>query len=201
MNFIANPFEDTIKKNIGWKTKVLLPYFRKSENVLDFGCGDLSLSKSLKALVPSLEITGVDVVNFKNNQENIKSVQYDGNKLPFMDDSFDTVISFYVFHHCDDARASFKECMRVAKKRVIFVESVFRHRIEIPFMKIMDWIYNKVKSEPVPLSYQFYSYSDWVKIFKKNKLTLKSSKKIKQIFLPTIFPIGISYVFEVKKTR
>lgn len=201
MNFIANPFGNTVEKNIGWKTKVLLPYFRKSENVLDFGCGDLSLSKSLKTFVPSLEITGVDVVNFKNNQEKIKFVWYDGNKLPFKDDSFDTVISFYVFHHCDDAVTSFKECARVARERIIFVESVFRHRMEIPFMKIMDWIYNKIKSEPVSLSYQFYSYSDWVKTFAENKLTLKSSKKIKQIFLPTIFPIGISYVFEIKKTK
>lgn len=190
-----------IEESIDWKANILFPYFKGSEKVLDFGCGDLSLSKSLKVCIPKLDITGVDVVNFQNNQKSIRFIKYDGKKLPFKDNSFDMVISFYVFHHCDDAIASFKECLRVGK-RIIFVESIFRHRIEIPFMKIMDWIYNKVKPKSVPLSYQFYSYDDWTKVFSENKFKLKSSKKIKQIFLPAILPIGISYVFEVtQRTR
>lgn len=201
MNFIKNPFKNILEKNIDWKTKILLPYFRRFEKVLDFGCGDLSLSKSLKAFNQSLEITGVDVVNFKNSQENIKFVQYDGNKLPFKDNSFDTVISFYVFHHCDDVSESFRECARVAKKRILFVESVYRYPLEIPFMKIMDWIYNKVKSEAVSLPYQFLSFNEWVKVFEKSGMKIRRSEKIKQIFFPSFIPIGISYVFEVIKTK
>lgn len=186
------------KKSIDWKVKTLLPYFRKSEKVLDFGCGDLSLSKSLKVSLPELEIIGIDIANFKNNQENIKFIKYDGKKLPFKDNFFDTVISFYVFHHCSDAITSFSECLRVGK-RVIFVESVYRYSLEVPFMKVMDWIYNRFKSESIPLSYQFLSYKDWIELFAKNKLKVTSSKKIKQIFFPSILPIGISYVFEVTK--
>ena len=187
-----------VKKSIDWKTNILLPYLKKFEKVLDFGCGDLSLSNSLKASVPSLKITGVDVVNFQNNHKDIKFIKYDGKKLPFKANSFDTVISFYVFHHCDDAIASFKECLRVGKS-VIVVESVFRYKIELPFMRLMDWIYNRFKSDPVHLNYQFFSYGDWIKIFARNKLKVISSKKIKQIFFPSILPIGISYVFEVAK--
>lgn len=186
------------KKSIDWKANILLPYFKKSEKVLDFGCGDLSLSKSLKAVSPTLEITGVDVTDFKNRPKNIKFIKCDGKKLPFKDNSFDTVISFYVFHHCEDVLSSFKECLRVGK-RVIVVESVYRNPLEIPFMKFMDWIYNRFKSESVPLSYQFLSYRDWMEIFAKNKLKIVSSEKIKQIFLPPFLPIGISYVFEIAK--
>lgn len=186
------------KKSIDWKVKTLLPYFRKSEKVLDFGCGDLSLSKSLKVSLPKLEIIGIDIANFKNNQENIKFIKYDGKKLPFKDNFFDTVISFYVFHHCSDAITSFSECLRVGK-RVIFVESVYRYSLEVPFMKVMDWIYNRFKSESIHLSYQFLSYQDWINVFSKNKLKIVSVKKIRQIFLPSILPIGISYVFEVTK--
>lgn len=187
-----------IKKNIDWKTNILLPHLGKSEKVLDFGCGDLSLAKSLKSISPSLQITGVDVVDFQNNQKDIKFVKYDGKKLPFKDNSLDVVISFYVFHHCEDAIASFEECFRVGR-RVIVVESVYRHPLEVPFMRFMDWIYNIFKSESVPLSYQFFSYKDWMRVFAKNKLKVISSKKVKQIFLPSIIPIGISYVFEVTK--
>lgn len=187
-----------IKASIDWKVKTLLPYFNKSEKILDFGCGDLSLSCSLKSSVPKLKITGIDVVNFQTNQKGIKFIKYDGKKLPFKDNSFDTVISFYVFHHCEDAVASFEECLRVGK-RVIVVESVYRHPLEVPFMKLVDWVYNRFKSESVHLSYQFLSYEDWIKVFAKNKLKITNSKKIKQIFLPSILPIGISYIFEVTK--
>ncbi len=187
-----------VKKNINWKVKTLLPYLNKSEKVLDFGCGDLSLSSSLKLSIPGLNITGVDVVDFKINQNDIKFIKYDGKKLPFKDNSFDTVVSFYVFHHCDNPINSFKECLRVGK-RVVVVESVYRHPLEIPFMRFMDWIYNKFKSDSVHLSYQFLSYKDWVKVFSQDKLKMVSSKRIKQIFLSSIFPIGISYAFEVTK--
>lgn len=187
-----------VKKNINWKVNTLLPYFKGSEKVLDFGCGDLSLSKSLKVVSPSLQITGVDVADFQNNQTNIEFIKYDGKKLPFRDNSFDTAISFYVFHHCEDAIASFKECLRVAK-RIIVVESVYRHPLEVPFMRLMDWIYNRFKSESVSLNYQFLSCRDWIEIFTKNKLRVISSKKTKQIFFPSILPIGTSYVFEIAK--
>lgn len=198
MNLISSV---TKRKNTNWKSSLVSLFIKDGEKVLDFGCGDLSLAKSLKEIYPSLQITGVDVMKFANRSKDIKFITYDGRSLPFKNNSFDTVVAFYVFHHCNDAIASFRECARVARKRVIFVESVFRHRIELPFMKIMDWIYNKVKPEPVPLSYQFYSYDDWIKTFAENKFNLKSSKKIKQIFLPAIIPIGISYVFEVIKTK
>lgn len=186
------------KKNIDWKIKILYPYLKKSEKVLDFGCGDLSLSKSLKSMSPLLQITGVDVADFKNKPENIIFTTYDGKILPFKNNSFDTVISFYVFHHCKNAIESFEECLRVGK-RVIVVESVYRHPLEIPFMRFMDWAYNKFKSESIPLSYQFLSYEDWISVFAKNKLKIVSSKKIKQIFFHQILPIGISYLFEVVK--
>lgn len=187
------------KKSTSWKTIILSQYLENSEKVLDFGCGNLSLAKSLKSLCPSLEITGVDVTDFANKPKNIKFVIYDGKKLPFKDNSFDTVVAFYVFHHCEDVSESFKECARVARRRVLFVESIYRHPLELPFMRIMDWIYNKVKPEAVPLSYQFLSFSEWVGIFSKSEMKLNRSKKIKQVFLPTFFPIGVSYLFEVIK--
>lgn len=187
-----------VKKSIDWKANILLPYLKKSENVLDFGCGDLSLSKSLKAVSPTLQITGVDVADFKNKNKNIKFILYDGKTLPFKNNSFDVVISFYVFHHCDDVIASLRECLRVGK-RVVIIESVYRHPFETPFMKFMDWIYNRFKSESIPLSFQFFSHKDWMRIFIKSNLKVISSKKIKQIFLPSFLPIGISYLFEIKK--
>ncbi len=193
------PFAFFSKRSIDWKTEILLPYFKNAEKVLDFGCGDLSLARSLKANLKFLDITGVDVVDFSERPKDIKFIVYDGKTLPFKDKFFDTVIVFYVFHHCEDASESFKECARVARKRILFVESVYRHPLEIPFMKIMDWAYNKVKPEAVPLSYQFLSFNEWIKVFSKSEMKIGRSKKINQVFLPSFIPIGISYIFEVSK--
>lgn len=187
------------EKNMKWKVDLLSSYFKKGETILDFGCGDLTFANELKKKNKDLDIIGVDIIEFPDRVKNIKFIKYDGYTLPFKDKSFDTVVSIYVFHHCEDAIASFKECARVAKNRVFFVESVYRHPLELPFMKIIDWFYNKIKPESVFLSYQFFSYDDWVRAFAKNDLKMGSFKKIKQIFLPSFLPIGISYIFEVIK--
>lgn len=198
MNFFLNFFS---KRSINWKTKLLLPYLSDSENILDFGCGDLSLAKSLKENNSSLKITGVDVNDFPKRPKDIKFQVYDGKKLPFRNNSFDTVIVFYVFHHCTDVMGCLEECIRVTKRRIIIIESVYRSPIELPFMKFMDWIYNAVKPEVIPLSYNFFSYKKWLEIFEKNNMKVKS-KKIKQVFLPSFTPIGISYIFEaIKKSN
>src|SRR5947207_9624087 len=98
--------ESLIKRNITWKTKLLEPYLKESKTLLDFGCGDLSLAKSLKEKNKRLQITGIDVVKFSKKINGITFRSYDGKILPFKNNSFDTVIAFFVFHHCDDAQKS-----------------------------------------------------------------------------------------------
>ena len=201
MSFLKYIFTTISQNSNAWKVQAFDGFLKGDESVLDFGCGDLALAAVLLKKYPKLKITGVDVVDFSKKPKNIQYVSYNGSKLPFKNNSFDTVISFYVFHHCPSAAASFKECARVARGRIVFVESVYRYPWERPFMKLLDWIYNKVKSESVPLSYQFLSYKGWQKVFIENNIKIKKSKRIKQIFLPEILPIGISYVFELAKTK
>lgn len=187
-----------VKKQSLWKANLLLPFLSKNEKVLDFGGGDLSLAKTLKKKIPSLQISGVDVVDFPERPKNIPLVVYDGKKLPFKNNSFDTVISFYVFHHCNSAEKSFAECLRVAKKRVIIGESIPRYRLEIPVMKFLDWLTNVWKSEDVPLPYEFYSLEKWRKIFKKYHIKNTSIKPFGNSVL-SLLPMGGQYVIEVEK--
>lgn len=183
--------------NANKKVQILNDFFRKREKVLDFGCGDLSLASFLKQAKPLLSITGVDVVNFGIKPKGINFLVYNGKKLPFKNNSFDTTLSFYVLHHCKDAKSSFSECVRVTKKRLIIVESVVRNRMDLPFMKFIDWLSNIWKGEKVSLTYQFLSYSDWRKLFKEKSLKVK--KEIKFNNSLSIFPFGQSYVFELIK--
>src|SRR5258708_2096548 len=161
------------------KIKRIASYFTdKNESVLDFGCGDLSFAKALKKERPKLQIFGVDVVDFHNRDKNVKFVHYDGKKLPFKDKSFDTVISFHVLHHTDDAKKYFQELVRVAKKRILLVESVARVSLDFPGMRFMDWAFNIWKPEKVPLTYQFLSKKEWEMQFMRQSLQLVSIEDV-----------------------
>lgn len=182
------------------KIKRIASYFSdKKETVLDFGCGDLSFAKALKKERPHLQISGVDVVDFHNRDKNVKFFYYDGGKLPFKNNSFDTVISFHVLHHTEDAKKYFKELVRVAKRRILLVESVARTSFDFPGMKFMDWVFNVWKPEKVPMTYQFFTKKEWEKEFFKHSLSKVSESDVEITFIPKFFPTGRSVLFELVK--
>jgi ubiquinone/menaquinone biosynthesis C-methylase UbiE len=188
-----------IKNNSLWKRDIILPFLKRNEKILDFGCGDLSLAKALKEKMSSLNISGVDVVDFPEKPKNIFFRKYDGKKLPFKKNEFDTVISFYVYHHCDNAERAFKECLRVAT-RVLIVESLPRNTFEKPFVNAMDWLYNIIKPEPIPLTYQFHTEDEWKDIIKRNKAKVNKIKEIASSGFP-IITVGKQCVIEIVKTK
>ena len=76
--------------------------------VLDFGCGTGTLTILLKESCPGAKITGIDIdVQILNKaihkarekKMDILFLNYDGEKLPFQDSSFNRVVSSLVFHH------------------------------------------------------------------------------------------------------
>ncbi|HSA84120.1 MAG TPA: class I SAM-dependent methyltransferase [Patescibacteria group bacterium] len=174
-------------------------FLNKKETVLDFGCGDLSFAKAFKKKRSSVEITVVDVVDFHNRDKKVTFVHYDGKKLPFKNKSFDTVIAFHVLHHTTDAKKYFKELVRVAKKRILLVESVARTPLDFPGMRFMDWVFNIWKPEKVPMTYQFFSRQEWYKEYKKAKVEIISETDAEIAPIPSFFPTGRSTLFELKK--
>lgn len=186
------------KKNTDHKLKLTKPFFKKDEKVLDFGCGDLSLTVALKEHIPSLEITGVDVVDFGVRPCEIKFICYGGTRLPFSNASFDTVLSYHVFHHCQNLELAFSECARVAKTRIIMVEPVARHRLEIPGMKLMDCFFNVWKRRSIPLTFRFLTEEAWKKLFKRYNLQLRNQMDVE--ILPKFFPTGRSFLFELSRS-
>lgn len=181
------------------KAKLLVSYFKDRESMLDFGCGDLSVSSLLKEKNNSLKITGVDIVKLKNIPNNISFVCYGGKRLPFRNNTFDTVFAFYVLHHCNDAKGSFNECLRVAKKRVIVIESVARFPMETKFMSVVDKFYNLWKPESISSADQFLTLKEWNKIFKNSKINKTIQRKIAIMPQPFFLPFGASYLFELIK--
>jgi SAM-dependent methyltransferase len=95
-----------------------------SKKVLDVGCGDCYLKKSIKG-----DYTGID----KYGNPNIKQDISKG--LPFDNESFDAVAGFDVLEHLDDIHFVFDELCRVSKKYVIItLPNMYEWRFRILFL-------------------------------------------------------------------
>ncbi|MEK6982190.1 MAG: class I SAM-dependent methyltransferase [Candidatus Micrarchaeota archaeon] len=101
------------------------------ENILDVGCGE---GKSLIYLKHNLDhqgkLVGVDLSKgmFKETEElakkenlNIRFVEASADTLPFPDECFDAVFSFFMIYHMPSIPKAFKEWARVLKKDGILV--------------------------------------------------------------------------------
>lgn len=93
-----------------------------SGTVLDLGSGDgllLSLlkNKGIEGVGLDLSEDGVSKANAKGL--NTKVFDFGNNKLPFTDNSFDTVVMLDILEHLYDPEALLKEAKRVSRRSVI----------------------------------------------------------------------------------
>lgn len=97
----------------------------EAADILDYGTGSGYLAFSLAKRWRNCKITGVDIVTetLKANEriakgehlDNIQFISYDGTLLPFANNSFDAVMSRYVFHHVPNLQDTLHEIDRVLK--------------------------------------------------------------------------------------
>ena len=126
---------EQISKNIS----ALIP--KEVSSVLDVGAGTGEMACAIKNYRPELVVSGVDV--YIRPKTFIPVTEYDGNRLPFNDNSFDAVITVDVLHHCADPVAVLKECARVSKRFVIIKDHVSDSAFDEKVLRLMDWVGNR----------------------------------------------------------
>lgn len=72
-------------------------------------------------------------------------VVYDGRHLPFDDATFDTALVLLTLHHCDTPDAVLDEVVRVTRHRLIVTESVYRHRLDRFWLRLLDGRFNRLR--------------------------------------------------------
>ncbi len=116
----------------GNKWRVLQRLLEQNEKkILDVGCASGHITERLRTYLPSASITGIDVsdkfIHFaKKNYSNVKFVIADAHKLPFGNNSFDTIICTEMLEHVVDpgkVMSEIKRCLKQNGKILISMDS------------------------------------------------------------------------------
>ena len=126
-------------------------------SVLDVGCGDGALARSLGLLRPDLEIRGTDVLLRPDAQ--IEITEYDGLNLEEQDGSVDVVLMVDTIHHSEDPTQLLAEARRVARANVVIKDHRRDGLFAEPTLRFMDRVGNA--RHGVALPYTYWSEAEW----------------------------------------
>jgi ubiquinone/menaquinone biosynthesis C-methylase UbiE len=157
------------------------------KKVLDVGMGSGGNSFFLNR--KGFDVTSVDVADL-SIYEDLKPVIYDGHKLPFKDNQFDTAVIVHVLHHCSDGLEVLNEAKRVAK-RVVLVEDTFRNKFEWFWVATFDSITNGEL-----WWHKYRMVSEWKTIIKKNGWKVKAFSEWSEAWVTSPYGRYCMFVLE-----
>lgn len=121
----------------------LMPATACGIKVLDLGAGEGYVGESLAHLWRA-DVKLADVINL--NQTTLPHTLYDGQHLPFADNTFDVVVLYFVLHHCEHPEKVLAEALRVSNDRVVIVESVYESDWDLKQLTFLDQLANRIRS-------------------------------------------------------
>jgi len=158
-------------------------------NLLDVGCGDGQLARSLQQKRPDLRIEGVEIQLRK--QTWIPVTQFDGKCLPYGESRFDGVMLIDVLHHTPDPRRLLREALRVSRRWLILKDHILRGPWAGMRLRFMDYVGNA--RHAVALPYNYLSAEEWNEL--RRALDLQIAVEVKQLGL---YPWPFDFVFGAK---
>ena len=135
----------------------IAPLLPREASVLDVGCGDGLLGRTIRNLRPDLALTGMDVL--VRPRTHIPVQEFDGLTLPVDNMAVDVVLLVDVLHHADDPMRLLKEAARVARQAIVIKDHVQAGWLDRQTLRIMDWTGNAAHG--VALPYNYWSAKEW----------------------------------------
>jgi SAM-dependent methyltransferase len=168
--------------------------------VLDVGCGDGCIDAALKQRRDDLHIEGVDVL--VRPTALIPVQPFDGQRLPFADSSWDTVMMSDVLHHTHDAVALLREAARVATPLVLVKDHVREGLLAGATLRVMDYVGNAPHG--VALPYNYLSNDQWESAFTAAGLRVSALRRrlgLYPLWADPIFGRGLHLVAALTPVR
>jgi SAM-dependent methyltransferase len=125
--------------------------------LLDVGCGDGTLARSILQRRSQLHARGVEIRARPHTA--IPVQEFDGRILPFPDRSHDMVMLVDVLHHAEEPMRLISEAGRVASRAVIIKDHLTDAWLSYERLRLMDWVGNI--GHGVPLRYEYWSRAQW----------------------------------------
>jgi SAM-dependent methyltransferase len=138
--------------------------------VLDIGCGDGTIARLIADSRPDISIEGVETSPRANCQ--IRCMSYDGQKLPFQNQSFDVCLLVDVLHHTDNIAGVLGEASRVSRCFLLIKDHLSENALDYLTLKVMDWCGNIHHTVRTPFTYQ--SHRAWKQHFTNCNLIASS---------------------------
>lgn len=149
-----------------------LEMVEKGQKVLDIACGDGLLMSALKkkgVLVSGVDISEEGVKKCREKGLDVSVVDIATERLPFEDDTFDTVIMLDVLEHLYAPEELLREATRVSKKHIIISVPNFNSlpaRLQVLFGEVPE--NNRSNKGHV----FWFNYCNLIKMCKQNNLNI-----------------------------
>lgn len=173
LGLVINPFY-IIRKGLFEGIKNNSKYI--NGKLLDFGCGN----KPYESLFNVTEYVGLDIGESGFPDEKSAEVFYDGQTIPFGDNTFDSILASEVIEHVFNPDQVFLELNRVLKKDGKIL-------ITVPFA----WFEHEI-----PYDFARYSSFGLMHILEKNDFKVIKTEKTTN-YLETVIQLFIAYIFNI----
>ncbi|MBE0670395.1 MAG: methyltransferase domain-containing protein [Anaerolineales bacterium] len=97
------------------------PYLNKDDLILDIGPASCTVTEAL--IKQDLKVFPLDIENFSIVDTVLPTI-YDGHRMPFKDNQFETSLILFVLHHTPDPMKVLVEAKRVSRKILVFEDIV-----------------------------------------------------------------------------
>jgi SAM-dependent methyltransferase len=145
------------RRRVSVLARHLSAFLPPNVSVLDIGAGDGLLAKQVLTGRPDLRWTAVDTLARPN--PNISVQFFDGEHLPFADQTFDIALFVDVLHHTDDPIVLLREAIRVARTGILIKDHRREGLLAAPTLRFMDWVGNA--GWGVRLPYNYWTAAQW----------------------------------------
>jgi hypothetical protein len=160
--------------------------FLAGDTLLDIGCGNGIIGNLTRGHFKRVQL--LDVVKYVSDAFELPYLEYkEGHPLPITG-KYDTVLLLTVLHHSSDPVELLRMAWEATNKTLIVIESVvgihhlspgIRYELvdmpdkyQIAYAAFIDWFYNRVLHDNVPVPYNFTTPENWQATFRKNNMRL-----------------------------